>query len=139
MLSKTVFVTLLALCSGVEFQIQNTANFDIWVGIQANPNHPLLRNGGFDLPPGQKVSSYLNLFLGVKFGLGFCTSARKLGRPLLGSHRLQPKHQTLRHRRLWQQTRVQRGWRCTPCHSGGNHPQRRPRQRLLRRFLSRRF
>ena len=56
MLTNTVFVTLLALCSGVEFQIQNAANFDIWVGIQANPGHPQLRDGGFDLPAGHKVT-----------------------------------------------------------------------------------
>ncbi|KAJ3667166.1 hypothetical protein Zmor_002567 [Zophobas morio] len=56
MLSKTVFLALLAICSGVEFQIQNTGNFDIWVGILANSGLPQLRNGGFDLPAGQKVS-----------------------------------------------------------------------------------
>ncbi|KAJ3667167.1 hypothetical protein Zmor_002568 [Zophobas morio] len=56
MSTKTVFLALVAVCSGVEFQIKNPGNSDIWIGIQANPGHPLLNNGGFDLPAGQQVS-----------------------------------------------------------------------------------
>jgi hypothetical protein len=53
-----LLITCLATCFAVEFQILNREIGDIWVGIQGNPGHPHLNEGGFVLRPGQKVSYF---------------------------------------------------------------------------------
>ncbi|KAJ3627198.1 hypothetical protein MTP99_014596 [Tenebrio molitor] len=50
-----LLITCLATCFAVEFQILNREIGDIWVGIQGNPGHPHLNEGGFVLRPGQKT------------------------------------------------------------------------------------
>ncbi|XP_045468648.1 pathogenesis-related protein 5-like [Harmonia axyridis] len=42
----------------IEFQIKNNEGGQVWIGIQGNPGHQHLRNGGFSLGPRQQVSVY---------------------------------------------------------------------------------
>ncbi|EEZ98104.1 uncharacterized protein LOC663483 [Tribolium castaneum] len=57
MFIKFLLITAyLKLCFGVEFQILNREGGDIWVGIQGNPGHAHLSEGGFVLQPGKRVS-----------------------------------------------------------------------------------
>jgi hypothetical protein len=66
-----LLITCLATCFAVEFQILNREIGDIWVGIQGNPGHPHLNEGGFVLRPGQKVSYFetriIRQFINYKF------------------------------------------------------------------------
>lgn len=52
-----VTISLLIIAtSAIQFQFLNTVDADIWIGIQGNPGHPNLNQGGLIIKPGQRVS-----------------------------------------------------------------------------------
>lgn len=51
-----VLASLLAYSESVRFHITNRDGGPIWIGIQGNPGHPHLANGGFKLHAGKSVS-----------------------------------------------------------------------------------
>ncbi|XP_030758256.1 pathogenesis-related protein 5-like [Sitophilus oryzae] len=55
---KFILATFLCsqLANAVKFDILNKEGGPVWVGIQGNPGHPHLRNGGFILNKGQSTS-----------------------------------------------------------------------------------
>ena len=56
----TIFA-LLAAAHAVEFEIINNEPGPVWVGIQGNPGHTHLNNGGVILNQGQSVKTPLFL------------------------------------------------------------------------------
>ncbi|KAK9874692.1 hypothetical protein WA026_005512 [Henosepilachna vigintioctopunctata] len=57
-LSLILLTLAVAAVNAIEFQIKNNEQGEIWIGIQGNPGHPHLNNGGFKLAQGAQVSVY---------------------------------------------------------------------------------
>lgn len=51
-----IFAAICAVISAIEFQIKNNEGGQVWIGIQGNPGHQHLKNGGFSLGARQQVS-----------------------------------------------------------------------------------
>ncbi|KAK9874695.1 hypothetical protein WA026_005515 [Henosepilachna vigintioctopunctata] len=52
----SILVCFFLEINAVEFKIKNNERGEIWVGIQGNPGHPHLKNGGFKLAQGAQKS-----------------------------------------------------------------------------------
>ncbi|CAG9855906.1 unnamed protein product [Phyllotreta striolata] len=65
----------LSTAQAVQFQIRNHEKGPVWVGIQGNPGHPHLENGGFVLNEGQeKTVNAPENWAGRFWGRTYCNS-----------------------------------------------------------------